>query len=79
IDGVRSLYQEGPVSAMLPPAEIIAGYDGSLAGGSVMFCGTLAAHGGIRPAERFEFEIEDPVLGRSIRHGYDVVVLPVVG
>lgn len=79
IGGVRSLYQEGPVSAMLPPAEIIAGYDGSLAGGSVMFCGTLAAHGGIRPAERFEFEIEDPVLGRSIRHGYDVVVLPVVG
>ncbi len=44
-----------------------------------MFCGTLAAIGGIRPAERFEFEIEDPILKRTIRHGYDVAVLPVVG
>ena len=27
----------------------------------------------------FEFELEDPVLKRSIRHGYDVIVLPVLG
>ena len=79
IDGVRQLYQEGSVAAMLPPEAILSGYDGDLSQGSVMFCGTLAAHGGIRPAERFEFEIEDPVLGRVMRHGYDVVVLPVMG
>lgn len=79
IDGTRQLYQEGSVAAMLPPEAIRAGYDGDLSGGSVMFCGTLAAHGGIRPAERFEFEIEDPVLGRTLRHGYDVVLLPVMG
>ncbi|WP_029003971.1 DUF2848 domain-containing protein [Azorhizobium doebereinerae] len=80
IDGARVLYQEGTVNAMLPPAEIVAGFQGeNLAGGSVMFCGTLAAKGGIRPAQRFEFEIEDPILKRTIRHGYDVAVLPVAG
>lgn len=79
IDGERVLYQEGSVVAMLPPDEILAGYGAALEDGTAMFCGTLAAHGGIRPAERFEFELEDPVLGRAIRHGYDVSVLPVVG
>jgi hypothetical protein len=43
-----------------------------------MFGGTLGAIGGIRPGTRFEMEIEDPVLGRVMRHAYDVVELPVV-
>ncbi|GGF46409.1 hypothetical protein GCM10007301_02380 [Azorhizobium oxalatiphilum] len=80
IDGERVLYQEGTVNSMLPPDEVVAGFSGAdLSAGSVMFCGTFAVHGGIRPAERFEFEMEDPVLKRTIRHGYDVVVLPVNG
>jgi hypothetical protein len=82
IEGDRtSLYQEGPVTAMLDPAELIAGYTdgGALAEDTLMFCGTLAALGGVRPADRFEFELEDPVLGREIRHGYDVATLPVLG
>lgn len=79
IGGEKVLYQEGSVAAMLPPAEILDGYPAGFGDGAAMFCGTLAAHGGIRPAERFEFEIEDPVLGRVIRHGYDVAVLPVAG
>ena len=33
----------------------------------------------VRPANRFEFELEDPVLKRSLRHGYDVIELPVLG
>ncbi|MEW6256950.1 MAG: DUF2848 domain-containing protein [Pseudomonadota bacterium] len=78
IDGTRVLYQEGSVAAMLPPDAVTALYGAPLKD-AAMFCGTLAAHGGIRPAERFEFEIEDPVLGRTIRHAYDVAVLPVVG
>jgi hypothetical protein len=45
----------------------------------VMFGGTFAARGGIRPASRFECELEDPVLKRSIRHAYDVLELPVLG
>ena len=81
INGERVLYQQGSVATMLPPEEVRAGYndDASLAAGSVMLCGTLAAIGGIRSASRFEFEIEDPVLGRKIQHAYDVVELPVVG
>ena len=46
---------------------------------TLMFCGTLAARGGVRPTERFEFEIEDPVLGRAIAHAYSVRILPVPG
>lgn len=79
IGGERVLYQEGSVAAMLPPLDILAGYGEGFGDGTAMFCGTLAAHGGIRPAERFEFEIADPVRGRTIRHGYDVTVLPVAG
>ena len=81
-NGEKVSYQEGPVTTMKDPLELIAGYaegKGKLANGSLMFCGTLAAKGGIRPASRFMFEIEDPVLGRKISHGYDVVTLPVAG
>lgn len=79
IGGERVLYQEGPVSGMLPPQEIMDGFGAPFAEGMAMFCGTFAAKGGIRPAERFEYELEDPVLGRTIRHGYDIAVLPVMG
>jgi hypothetical protein len=43
-----------------------------------MFCGTLGAIGGVRPAGRFEMELEDPVLGRRLQHAYDIEVLPVI-
>lgn len=79
--GKRVRYQEGAVAAMRSPESLIAGYTGgasTLPDGTVMFCGTLAAIGGIRPAERFAFELEDPVLGRKIAHAYDVAVLPLV-
>jgi hypothetical protein len=77
----RTLYQEGPVTAMRHPEDLIARYAGSkgLAEGTLMFCGTLAARGGVRPAPRFEFVLEDPVRGRTIAHGYDIVSLPVLG
>ena len=81
IGGARVLYQEGTLDAMLPVKDLIArGFGGKgLPDGCVMFGGTFAAKGGIRPASRFEFELEDPVLKRSIRHGYDVIELPVLG
>lgn len=80
IDGQRTLYQEGPLARMRTPADLLSRYDGSaaLAPGAVMFCGTLGAIGGIRPAERFEMELEDPVRGRKLTHAYDIVALPVV-
>lgn len=81
IKGERVLYQEGTLDAMLPVADLIArGFGGGkLPDGCAMFGGTFAAKGGIRPADRFEFELEDPVLKRTIRHGYDVITLPVLG
>ena len=72
------LYQEGPVTAMKSPEELISLY-GKLKPGYAMFCGTLAAKGGIRPAGRLAMELEDPVLGRRLRHEYSVKVLPVEG
>ena len=81
IAGERVLYQEGTLDGMLPVKDLIArGFGGAgLPDGCAMFGGTFAAKGGIRPASRFEFELADPVLKRSIRHGYDVISLPVLG
>jgi hypothetical protein len=75
------LYQEGPVTAMRSPEELIKLYTNGrgLEDGTIMFCGTLAAKGGVRPAPRFEFELEDTVRNLRIRHGYGIAVLPVMG
>ncbi len=80
IAGERVLYQEGSLSALRTPADLLARRPGGpmLPPGWALFGGTLGAIGGIRPGTRFEMEIEDPVLGRVMRHAYDVVELPVV-
>jgi hypothetical protein len=80
-NGERLLYQEGPLSALRPFQELIDLYgEGSgLEDNTLMFGGTLAAIGGVRPAARFEMELEDPELDRCLQHGYDIEVLPVVG
>jgi hypothetical protein len=80
INGERVLYQEGTLDAMLPAKALIEGQFGKsgLPDGCAMFGGTFAAKGGIRPASRFEYELEDPVLKRSLRHAYDVIELPVL-
>jgi hypothetical protein len=80
IDGERVLYQEGPSSALRSPRDLLerSPGKGEMAPGTAMFCGTLGALGGIRPATRFEMELADPVLKRSIRHAYEVDVLPVI-
>ncbi len=78
----RVLYQEGAVAGMLSPADVIGRYTNggkALAEGTLMFCGTFAAKGRIRPAPRFDYEIEDPVLGRKITGGYAITTLPVLG
>jgi hypothetical protein len=33
-------------------------------------------HGGISTGGRFDMELHDPVLGRKLAHGYDIVSLP---
>jgi hypothetical protein len=79
--GERTVYQEGSVSAMLHPEALISLYTGggALDDSALMFCGTLPVNGSVRPNADFAFEMEDPVLGRKITHGYRVVILPVLG
>ena len=71
------LYQEGPVTAIRSPEDLMSRYP--LKPGYAMFCGTLAAKDGIRGGERFTMELEDPVLKRKLSHEYRVRVLPVEG
>jgi hypothetical protein len=78
IGGQRLAYQDGALSAMRAPHDLIERYGSRLAPGTVMYCGTLGAIGGIRPATRFEMELQDPVLGRTLKHAYDINILPVV-
>src|SRR5262245_53116134 len=80
IDGRPLKYQEGPLSGMRNPSDLMsrAGGEAKFVTGTVMFCGTLAAIGGIRPAAQFTALLEDPILGREMSCEYDVDVLPVV-
>ena len=78
IDGKRLKYQEGPLSAMRNPSDLMSRAGMEFVAGTVMFCGTLGAIGGIRPAAQFTAVIEDPILGRKMSCEYDVDVLPVV-
>ena len=78
IGAERVVYQEGALAAMRHPDDLIARCGKALKPNTIMFCGTLGAKGGIRPASRFEMELDDPVLGRRMTHAYDVVDLPVI-
>jgi hypothetical protein len=73
----KVLYQEGTVDAMRSPEDLLGRHP--LKNNEAMFCGTFAAKGGIRPATRFEMELEDPVLKRKLSHQYTIRELPVEG
>jgi hypothetical protein len=75
----REDYQEGTVANMLPPDELITLYAPeakALEPGTLMFCGTLAVKGGVRPADAFEAELIDPVRDRTIACKYRIKALP---
>lgn len=81
-NGEMKLYQEGPVSSLLSPYELLSHYSdgaGDLEEGTLMFGGTCGAIGGVRYAPRFSLELTDPVLKRAIHHQYDVRGVPIVG
>lgn len=78
IDGKRVAYQDGALAAMRHPSDLIARYGKDLKPGTVMFCGTLGAIGGIRPATRFDMELEDAKRGRTLMHAYEIAALLVV-
>ncbi len=78
IDGERVLYQEGALALMRTPDDLMQRYGQPLKPGTIMMSGTLNAIGGIRPASRFEMQLQDPAERRSITHAYDVGDLPVI-
>lgn len=74
-DGVRTLFQDAPLAAMLPPRDLIARVIKLLAEpddteGLVIYSGTVAAlvKAGYSPS--FETALEDPELDRSLGQGY---------
>lgn len=69
-------YQDGTLAAMLPLTRLIEG--AALAEGELMFCGTITAIGGVRPAPRFRMELRDLATGRAIGHEYAIRALPVI-
>lgn len=78
-EGGERLYQEGTLAAMLPPEELLAGLqavEAPLADRSLLFCGTLPALGGVRPAPAFRCRLSDPVLARRIELSYRIETLP---
>ena len=78
-DAEEVLYQEDSLGTILDADRILNGLpedEGLPTEGMLIFCGTVATKMGLIYSDRFDFEIEDPVLKRSIRHGYDIRVLP---
>jgi len=79
--GEYRLYQQGSLSSLRKPEDLLSRYLGGNAEpveGMGMTCGTVAAIGGIRPAAEFRMELVDEHLGRTIVHAYQSVELPVV-
>jgi Protein of unknown function (DUF2848) len=74
VNNERVLYQRGCVNEMLHPLDLIERYEKTMqqtfSDHCVMFGGTFAAIGGIQQSLSFEFELNDPVLNRSINHCY---------
>ncbi len=78
-DGERALYQDGKVTRLLDPRDLIQRLTGesSLPPGTAMFCGTQAVIGELGHGEAFEVELHDPVRNRTLRHAYRVQSLAV--
>jgi hypothetical protein len=80
VAGERKLYQHGPLSSLRDPLDLVALLEqqgGSFENGTAMLCGTVPVHGGFQPSDRFELELHDPVLKRSLKHVYAISVLPI--
>jgi hypothetical protein len=77
-DGQREPYQDCTLAELLSAAQwlqIIQPLDITRPG-TVFLSGAPPTLGGLVFGDRFEIELEDARLGRTIRHGYDVEVLP---
>lgn len=69
-------YQEGPLAGIRPLDDLATSV--GLTDGQAMFCGTLGAIGGVRPAPAYRMRLNAPCLDQSIEFSYRIKTLPVV-
>lgn len=74
-NGARELYQQSALDALIAPQRLLSMYE-TMRAGMVLFGGTIPAVNGVGPADAFEMELEDAVLGRTLRHRYRIITLP---
>jgi hypothetical protein len=78
-DGKRSLYQEAPLRSILPPKELISFVRSNIQGElnhMVIFSGTIGLlRGELIFGEKFEVELENPVLKDRLSVSYEVTPL----
>ncbi|HLS16874.1 MAG TPA: DUF2848 family protein [Paenalcaligenes sp.] len=79
-EGHPDLYQEGSLSSLLPPLELVKHHFGTdeLPNNTAITCGTVTTVGRIRTAPTFVMELYDPRLERNLRHEYFIETLPLV-
>jgi hypothetical protein len=75
-DGQWAHYQDGSLAGIRPLRDLADSVE--LADGQAMFCGTLGATGGVRPAYSYKMSLSDPVLNRRLELAYRVRSLPMV-
>lgn len=75
-DGRWVTYQSGTLAAIRPLTDLMDA--ATMADNAAMLCGTLAAIGGVRPAERFRARLHDPMNGSTIALNYNTISLPIV-
>lgn len=74
----RRIYQDGKVDSMMTVPDLLAALrDAGYAdlNDRLVFGGTLPTAEGFVFGTRFEVELRDPVLNRTLSHGYDIVLL----
>lgn len=77
-DGVRQLYQEATLADLLLPDfwfKTLEDLLGRKPRNVALMSGTVPAKPGLIYADAYDMELEDPVLGRTIRHSYGVEML----
>jgi hypothetical protein len=71
-------YQEGTLDGLLHPDDLLELARPRVDDGTLMFCGTFPAIGGIRASSTFRYALSDPVAGRTIESRYVMRDLPLV-
>jgi hypothetical protein len=79
VEGKQMLYQEDTLAAILNVETLLEQLpkDDNLSTKQMaLFSGTISTKAGLIFGEKFDFEMEDPLLKRKITHGYHIRVLP---